>query len=316
MDTKTRTCIIFAAVLLTAAVDLLSGGGGLSVPDAAVFLKLRLPRMLTALLCGASLSLAGLQMQSIFRNPLADPHIMGISAGAGTGAAVATLAIGSALPSVLSSLTVASAAFLGALLSCVLVTAVASRFHDVSTLLIFGVMMGFVFSAVTSILEYSADAENLKVFYSWSAGSFIGNRPGEVAAIGAALVVGTILSLLNARRLDVALFGDEYSAMVGADPSRTRLVSLAGSCLMTGTVTAFCGPLGFVGIVAPHISRAFLQTSLHSKVIPASILTGAFLSLIADMLSQILPSPLPVGSTMALIGIPVILYILFKSRHA
>ena len=307
-----RSYLILLAVVLLAAVDLCVGGSGLVSLDSAIFLKLRLPRMLTALLAGASLALAGLQMQSLFRNPLADPHIMGVSAGAGTGAAAATLLIGTSLPAALSGLTIVSAAFIGALLTSFLVMFVASRFRGATTLLIFGVMLGFVFSAVTSILEYSANAESLKVFYSWSAGSFVGNGPVGISIIAGALLLGLLLALLNNRGLDLALFGDEYTAMAGADPLRIRNISMIGSCLMAGAVTAFCGPLGFVGIVAPHIARTLTGSSVHIRTIPASLLVGAGLSLIADILSQAFPTPLPVGSTLAIIGIPIILIILFK----
>lgn len=314
MKSRSKIFLLTVAVLSLAGIDLATGGAGLGVTDTSIFLKLRLPRMLTAVLTGASLSLAGLQMQSVFRNPLADPHIMGVSAGAGTGAAMATLLIGTSLPAVLSGLTVAAAAFTGALLTSLLVVAVASKFQSAATLLIFGVMLGFIYSAATSILEYSANAESLKVFYSWSAGSFSGSRPGEVAVIAGALFTGTALTYINSKGLDIALFGDEYASLTGADISRIRGVAMIGSCLMAGAVTAFCGPLGFVGIVAPHIARGFLGTSVHLKVIPAVMLTGAGLSLVADILSSAFPAPLPVGSTMALIGIPIILAILMKRR--
>lgn len=302
--------LLMLAVILLAALDLCCGGTGFGIPESVIFNKLRLPRMLMAILAGASLALSGLQMQTVFRNPLADPHIMGVSAGAGTGAAVATLLIGTSLPAALSGLTVVAAAFIGALLTSALVILVASRMRGATTLLIFGVMLGFVFSAITSILEYSANAESLKVFYSWSAGSFIGCGYDGIAIITAALMIGLLLALLNNRNLDVALFGDEYASMAGSDPSRTRMVSMIGSCLMAGAVTAFCGPLGFVGIVAPHISRALAGSSVHIKTIPFTLMTGAGLSLIADIISQVFPTPLPVGSTMAIIGIPIILYIL------
>lgn len=312
MPSSRNTIVAGIIVLALAAADLCVGGSGLVGLDSAIFLKLRLPRMLTALLAGASLALAGEQMQSIFRNPLADPHIMGVSAGAGTGAAVATLLVGTSLPAALSGLTIVSAAFAGALLTSFLVMMVASRFQSTGTLLIFGVMLGFVFSALTSILEYSANAESLKVFYSWSAGSFTGNGPVGIAIIAGALLLGLLLALLNNRGLDLILFGDEYTAMAGANPLRIRNISMIGSCLMAGAVTAFCGPLGFVGIVAPHIARAVAGSSVHLRTIPVTMLVGAGLSLVADILSQVFPTPLPVGSTMAIIGIPIILFILFK----
>lgn len=311
MKPSLQTVLILAAVLLLMAADLCAGGAGFGLPDKVIFMKLRLPRMLTAILAGASLSLAGLQMQTIFRNPLADPHIMGVSAGAGTGAAIATLIIGSSLPAALSGLTVVSAAFVGALLSSALVMLVSSRIHSATTLLIFGVMLGFVFSAITSILEYSANAESLKVFYSWSAGSFIGNGITGLLIISAALLAGIVLALVANRGLDLLLFGEEYAAMAGANPSHIRNISMVGSCLMAGAVTAFCGPLGFVGIVAPHIARTLTASSVHLRTIPATLLVGSGLSLVADILSQVFPVPLPVGSTMAVIGIPIIIYIMF-----
>ena len=300
------------AVILLSVLDILVGGAGFGMPDSVILTKLRLPRMLTAVLAGASLALAGLQMQSIFRNPLADPHIMGVSAGAGTGAAIATILVGTSLPAALSGLTVVSAAFLGALLTSVLVVMVASRVQSATTLLIFGVMLGFVFSAITSIIEYSANAESLKVFYSWSAGSFIGNSPTGIIIIAGALFVGLLLALLNNRGLDLALFGEDYTVMAGGSPSRIMNISMVGSCLMAGAVTAFCGPLGFVGIVSPHIARTLSGSSAHRRTIPVAMLVGACLSLVADILSQAFPTPLPVGSTMAIIGIPIILLILLK----
>ena len=315
IDQMKRSVLVPAAVsavILLSVLDLLAGGVGLGVPDSVILIKLRLPRMLTAVLAGASLALAGLQMQSIFRNPLADPHIMGVSAGAGTGAAIATILVGTSLPVALSGLTVVSAAFIGALLTSVLVVMVASRVQSATTLLIFGVMLGFVFSAITSILEYSANAESLKVFYSWSAGSFIGNSPTGIIIIAGAMLVGLALALLNNRGLDLALFGEDYTVMAGGSPSRIMNISMVGSCLMAGAVTAFCGPLGFVGIVSPHIARALSGSSVHCRTIPVSMLVGACLSLIADILSQVFPTPLPVGSTMAIIGIPIILSILLK----
>lgn len=314
MKTSTKIAFLAATALLLAVTDCLTGSAGTSGLDANIFLKLRIPRMLTAVLAGSGLSIAGLQMQSVFRNPLADPHIMGVSAGAGTGAAAATLLIGTSLPASLSGLTVAAAAFAGALPTALLVVAVASKVQSSATLLIFGVMLGFIFSAVTSILEYSANAESLKVFYSWSAGSFSGNRPGEILVIAAAFLTGTFLTYINNKGLDIALFGEEYACLAGADIPRIRNLAMISSCLIAGAVTAFCGPIGFVGIVAPHIARALLGTSVHIKVIPAAMLTGAALSLMADILSHAFPTPLPVGSTMAVIGIPVILLILMKKR--
>jgi iron complex transport system permease protein len=306
MRTSAKIGILCLVAIALAALDLLSGSGGMGIPEYVIFIKIRLPRMLTAILAGSCLSLAGLQMQSIFRNPLADPHIMGISAGAGTGAAIAIIIAGASI----SGFSIVLAAFLGAMAAFVLIMAVASRISSTYTLLIFGVMLGFVFSAITSILEYSANEESLKIFYNWSAGSFLGTRPMDILIMLVALAIGIFLAGVNSRGLDIALFGDEYASLAGASIFRIRNIAMAGSCVMTGAVTAFCGPIGFVGIVAPHIARFALGSSVHRKVIPATMLVGASLSLIADVLSQIFSSPLPVGSTMAIIGIPLILIIL------
>ena len=274
---------------------------------------IRIPRILTALLAGSALSLAGVQMQAIFRNPLAAPHIMGVSGGAGLMAAIATIAIpGSAggISAAFQGMTIAGAAFLGAILSSLLIIAAMGRIRSGGTLLIFGVMAGFIFSAATSILEYSASEQSLKLFYSWAAGSFSGNTWGGIALMAGLLLIGTGIYLVNAKGLDIILFGDEFSTMSGADVKRIRLLSILGCCLVTGGVTAFCGPIGFVGIISPHLARLLQGTSSHRRILPASLLCGAGICVFADILSQSFTVPVPPGSTVAIIGIPFIIYIL------
>lgn len=308
---KRKRDLIFFISALTGiaallAADLLCGVAG---ADAEVIRFLRLPRAVTAVMAGAALALAGTQMQSILRNPLADPHIMGVSSGAALGAALATMwgKAGTA-----AGLTTAGAAFIGASATAVLIMAISRRFRSADTLLIFGVMLGFIVNALISILQFSSDGESLKTFYSWSAGSFSTTTWGQTAIIGAALLVGLALSIRAHKGMDLILFGDEFAEMAGADTGRIRITAMLGSCILTAAVTAFCGPIGFVGIVAPHMARGILKTSAHMRILPASLLTGAFISLGADLISQLAPSPLPVASTMAVIGIPVILYILLK----
>lgn len=301
------------STVLFAILDLTAGDGGMSIPAGALLWKLRLPRVVAALVAGGGLALAGAQMQALFRNPLADPHIMGVSGGAGLGAALATLAAGAV--GIFSGATVAAAAFFGALASAALVIAVSLRFPSSTTLLIFGVMLGFICSALSSILQYTASEEGLKLFYSWMAGSFSGLRWGEIAIMAAALFVSLTLAAANGKGLDLILFGEEYAGLSGASPRRILVVSMLGCCLVTGAVTAFCGPLGFVGIVAPHLGRRICGSSVHGKVIPASLVTGMALALLADMLANLWPTPLPVGSTLALIGIPIV-FILLLRHHA
>ncbi|MBQ9193631.1 MAG: iron ABC transporter permease [Bacteroidales bacterium] len=301
-------------LVFTLALDLLVGGGGVSVATGAVLWKLRVPRVLTAVIAGGALAASGAQMQAVFRNPLADPHIMGVSGGAGLGAAIATMAVGVSA-SAFTGFTVAVAAFIGAIAAAFLVVLVSARFRSSTTLLVFGVMLGFIFSALSSVLQYTAGEESLKLFYSWMAGSFSGCRYLEIILMAAALAAGLVLALVNGKGLDLILFGDEYAALSGASTRRILVLSMLSCCLMTGTVTAFCGPLGFVGIVAPHIARRVTGSSAHRQVLPWSLLCGALLALAADILANLWPIPLPVGSTLALIGIPLILVLLLRQQH-
>lgn len=302
-------------LIFTLILDLCVGGGSLSWATGAVLWKLRVPRVLTALMAGGALAASGAQMQAVFRNPLADPHIMGVSGGAGLGAAVATMAVGTAGLS-FTGFTVALAAFIGAAVAAILVVAVSARFRSSTTLLIFGVMLGFIFSAISSVLQYTAGEESLKLFYSWMAGSFSGSRYTEILLMGIALMMGCALAFWNGKGLDIMLFGDDYATFSGASTRRILILSMLSCCLMTGTVTAFCGPLGFVGIVAPHIARHLTGSSAHRRVLPWSLLTGGILTLAADILANLWRVPLPAGSTLALIGIPLVLILLLRQQHA
>ncbi len=303
--------LLIAVLLLLAGLDLLAGNG-FSWPAEAVFWKLRLPRMLTAAVAGASLALAGAQMQGIFRNPLADPHIMGVSGGAGLGAAIAALSVTGT--TAWAGLSMAAAAFVGALAVGLLIVAVSARVQSTGTLLLAGVLLGFVLSAISSILQYSAGEESLKLFYSWMAGSFSGVRFSGLLLMALALLLGLAMALADAKGLNLMLFGDDYATFSGARVRSLRLRVMASCALLTGTVTACCGPIGFVGIAAPHLVRRLLGTSVHQRVLPWSLAMGACLSLVADILSQLGPIPLPVGSTLALIGIPLIVILLWRTR--
>lgn len=296
---------ISTALLITICLADLTWGGP---ADAEVMRHLRLPRMATALLAGAAMALSGSQMQSIFRNPLADPHIMGISSGAALGAALTTMYAGGTL----GGASIALSASVGAAGAAAIILYASGRFRNASILLIFGVMLGFIITAVVSILQFSSDAESLKIFYSWSAGSFSNTTWTEAAIIAGTLAAGLAIALYNHKGLDLILFGDEFTELSGGNPSKIRLSALLSCSLMTGAVTAFCGPLGFVGIIGPHIAKALLGTSAHKAVLPASMLAGGLIGVCADLISRMSPAPMPVASTMSLLGIPVILYIMLK----
>jgi len=314
--------IVLVVVAVLAATDVLWGGA--SGIDGFVITKIRLPRVATAMLAGAALALGGLLMQSIFRNPLADPHIMGVSAGAGLGAAVVVLIGGtSGLAGLAAGLSLSAASFIGAAIASLAIMAVSSKVKSTSTLLIFGIMLGFIINAVVAILQFTSNSESLRMYYNWAAGSFSFAGWGRSAIMATALVAGIVLALADIKGLNLILFGEDYSQYSGGNPRRSRILAMLGCCLLAGSVTAFCGPLGFVGIVAPHIARrlAGLGTARrtvadHRQIIPLAIVLGAGLCVAADLLVQLitkLGAQLPVGSTMALIGIPLILVILLSN---
>ena len=304
-------------LILLALFDIFRGLGISSAGSAEnliILQMVRVPRILTAIIAGGGLAVAGAQMQSILRNPLADPHIMGISSGASLGAAIATLAGGSAVLSggILKGASVAVSATLGAAAASVIIMAASVKFRRASTLLVFGVMLSFITNAVVTVLQSGSNAENLKIFHSWSAGSFGTTSLKEIIIMSATLLIAFIIAFTNRTGLDIILFGDEFAKLTGARPERIRISALLSCCLITGTVTAFCGPIGFVGIVAPHIARTILKTSSHKMIIPGSLMCGSIIGIIADLISQMTPAPIPVSSTMALAGIPIIIYILIK----
>ena len=291
-------------LILACIADVMWGGHA----NMDIMLHLRLPRNAPALLAGAAMALSGSQMQSIFRNPLADPHIMGISSGASLGAALTTMYAGAALAGV----PIAISASIGAAAAAAVILYASKKFSNASVLLIFGVMLGFIVTAAVTVLQFSSDAESLKSYYSWSAGSFSNTTWTETGIIAGTLLLGLIIALRNHKGLDLILFGDEFTELSGGRPAKIRLKALLSCSLITGAVTAFCGPLGFVGIIGPHIAKALLGTSSHRAVLPASLLTGGLIGVCADLISRLTPSPMPVASTMALLGIPVILYIMLK----
>ena len=307
MNSRRHTILLLTCSVLLAAAcvcDLTWGGRA----NEEIMLHLRLPRTTTALLAGAAMSLSGSQMQSIFRNPLADPHIMGISSGAALGAAISTMYAGAAI----GGAPIAISSAIGAGAAATVILYASRRFSSASVLLIFGVMLGFIVTAAVSILQFSSDAESLKTYYSWSAGSFSNTTWTEAVIITGALIAGLTISLCNHKGLDLILFGDEFTELAGGRPSKIRLWALLSCSLMTGAVTAFCGPIGFVGIIGPHIAKGLLGTSSHKATLPFSLLTGGLIGVCADLISRMPHSPMPVASTMALVGIPVILYIMLK----
>lgn len=286
-----------------------------------ILFSFRIPKAITALLAGAALSLCGLQMQTLFRNPLADPYILGISSGAGLGVALLVMgfsAFGISLSgSLAADIGIAGAAWLGAFGVTLLILLVSSRLRENTSLLIFGIMLGSVISAVISLLQYFSSSSALKIFVLWTMGSFAGLSPSQIWILFTLVLAGLTLSLYNIKDLNTILMGEQYAKSLGVNLQRTRGRILIATTLLAGSVTAFCGPIGFIGIAVPHMARMLFKEANHRVLMPATALMGAAIMIFADTVAQ-LPGHsgvIPINTVSALIGVPVILVIILKSRY-
>jgi iron complex transport system permease protein len=288
----------------------------------SILLDFRLPRISTALLAGAALGAAGLIMQTIFRNPLADPFILGVNSGASLGVAFVVLIaapVGGGLAATLGGggqIATVTAASLGAGATLFLVLAL-SRRVDVLSVLIIGLMISYAIGAIVSLLMFFSMAERLQSFINWSFGDYGGVSWQRLSIFAPAIGIGLLTTRLLAKPLDALLLGDHYAASIGTEVKQVRFLLLAAASLLAGAVTGFCGPIGFLGIAAPHLARTLLRTSRHAILLPASLLTGALLSLLADLTARApgLDFSLPLNALTALIGAPVIIAVLMRQRN-
>lgn len=323
------------SMLLFFALDLLTGAvllpiadvwkaltGGAEVPDyvQAVVMNFRLPKAITALLAGMALSVSGLQMQTTFRNPLADPYVLGISSGSGFG--VALFILGTSIwgfSSVLwvHNLGVALAGWIGAFVMLAVVTAASLRLRDTMSMLVMGIMVGGAVSAMVGVMQYFSEATALKTYVLWTMGSFSAIAPEQLYLMTPAILLGLLAALLTMKWLDALMLGDVYAQSIGLHVKRARTVILLISGLLAGTVTAFCGPIGFVGIAVPHVARMLFGTANHRVLMPATILLGGVVMLVSDIISQLpgTDSVLPINTITALLGIPVIIFIIFRNQR-
>ncbi len=285
-----------------------------------ILFQFRLPKVFVALICGIALSICGLQMQTLFRNPLADPYILGISSGAGLG--VALYLMGMSLiglnpnNTLLQSIGTAGAALIGAVAITILILYTSHKVKGNLSLLIFGVMIGFIASAFVSLLQYTSNAHSLKAYVLWTMGSFAGLDSLQIIILTILISIGIILAIANIKDLNAILHGENYANSMGLNIKKIRNKILISTTLLAGAVTAFCGPIGFLGIAVPHIARFIFKDANHKVLIPASALIGGALTLCADTLSG-LPgssSVVPINTMAALLGIPVILVIIFKKN--
>ncbi|MEM7584389.1 MAG: iron ABC transporter permease [Acidobacteriota bacterium] len=302
-------------------VRILAGGEGELPAWNGIVMQIRLPKAITASLAGAALAVSGLLMQTLFRNPLAGPFVLGISAGASLGVAIVLLSVGAGTSQLLAGLGLVgdfglvAAASLGSGLALALVMFAARRVSTL-TLLILGVLFGYATSALVTVLIHFSLAERIQSYIAWTFGSFGNVTWSQLQILAPTLVVGLALALATAKPLNALLLGEGYAASMGIEVTRARWLILISTALLAGGVTAFCGPIGFLGIAVPHLVRGVFRLADHRVLIPASAVTGAAVALISDLVAQLPGSQavLPLNAVTALIGAPIIGAIILRRR--
>jgi iron complex transport system permease protein len=286
--------------------------------------KIRIPKAVTAVLVGCGLSVSGLQMQTLFRNPLAGPAELGITAGASLGVAAVMLAGGSSASmyaigqlGVTGSWLIILMASLGSAAVLVCILLIAGRVRDHVILLIVGVMIGTITLSVVSIWQYLSRPEQLQAFIMWTFGSLGGVTQDHLYVLATVVLVGLLLAFISSKSLNALLLGENYARSMGLTIGSTRLIIMASTSLLTGSITAFCGPIGFIGIAIPHITRAILGTSDHRILIPGTCLTGTALMLFCDILAQLpgTESVLPISIVTSLLGAPVVIWVIIRRNN-
>ena len=284
--------------------------------------EFRIPRILTAIIAGVSLSVSGLQMQTIFRNPLAGPYVLGISSGAGLGVAIAVLGFSGLFQySVFSSgnnTILIVSAWIGAASIMFLILAVSYRIKNIMTILVLGIMLGSGISAIINILQYFSKESALKAFVIWTMGSLSGVSPSQIKYLLIGFIPGILLAILLIKPSNAILLGEDYARSLGVRIKTYRTLVFISTSLLTGTVTAFCGPIGFIGIAVPHISRMITGTTRNGILLLYTILLGSVIMLFSDIISQLPGSDLilPVNAVTSLIGIPVVIWILTSRKNS
>ena len=335
---KTKLLLLFLAILVLVVVNL--GIGTVSIPAASVLhiltgsteeseiwtnivLQSRLPQTLTALVAGAGLAVSGLQMQTVFRNPLAGPSVLGISSGAALGVAFVVLLSGQIGGVALSRLgylgdaAISIGAIIGALLVMLLIIWISNRVEGRSTLLIIGVMIGYLATAIIGVMKFLSPDEDVKAFVVWGLGSFSRVSGGNMVLFISIMCLLLPLACLLVKPMNQLLLGDRYAANLGLNIKRARSQVIVSSSLLVAIVTAYCGPIMFIGLAVPHLARAVFRTSDHRVLMPATMLCGAVLALLCNLIARMpgFEGALPVNSVTALVGAPVVAAILFRRRN-
>ncbi len=311
------------SIPLRAVWNILWGTGNESVIWQNIIWKSRVPQALTALVAGAGLSVSGLQMQTVFRHPLAGPSVLGISSGASMGVAFVVLLSGSLGGVALSKLgfmgeiALTIAAIAGSLSIMALIVFVSQKVRGNVTLLIIGVMIGYIANAVIGVLKFFSVEEDIRAYVIWGLGSFARVSGDQMTLFICIMVVLLPLSFLLVKTLNLLLLGDAYARNLGLNIKRARLLVITCSGVLVAIVTAYCGPIIFLGLAVPHLCRGIFRTSYHRILMPASLLAGASLALVCNLIARMpgFEGALPVNSVTALVGAPVVMSVLFNKRR-
>ena len=321
------TLLLFVSNIIFGAIDIplsdiltvLTGGENSNRSVEFIVLGSRLPQAITALLAGSSLAVAGLLLQTAFRNPLAGPTILGVSSGASLGVALVMLLFGGSMTfgsSVFGGyMAIVVGALAGSFLVMGLLIALSTIIRNDLMLLITGIMVGYLTSSVVTLLSSLSDAQGVRSFVMWGMGTFGDVSLDQLPFFSVACLIGLFLSLFLSKPLNLLLLGENYALNLGVNVKMVRNLLLISTGLLTAVVTAFCGPIGFIGISVPHIARLFLKTDDHLKLIPATMLTGGILALLCNVVS-VLPEDmvLPINALTPIAGVPVILYVIMKRK--
>ncbi len=300
--------------------SIIFGKGGESEVWTNIVMNTRLPQTLTAIACGAGLSVAGLEMQTVFHNPLAGPSVMGISSAASLGVAFVVLLSGSIGGSLMThfgffgntALTIA--AITGAMLVMMLIVFLSQKVSGNATLLIAGVLIGYIATAIIGVLKYFSSEEEIRAYVIWGLGSFARVTGGQVYVFVGLMAVILPFTILLAKPLNMLLLGEQYAQNLGLNLKKARMLIISTAGILTAIVTAYCGPIMFIGLAVPHIARGLFRTEDHKILLPATLFCGASLALVCNLIARLpgFEGALPINSVTALIGAPVALTILLK----
>lgn len=316
-------CLVFGSVDIPVPkiVDILTGKGSGNKAWDIIILQSRIPMIVTSALAGAALSISGLLLQTTFNNPLAGPSILGVSSGAGLGVAIVILVMGGSLGGLLgesvgSYLAILVGAVLGAGAVLVVLIAFSAIVRSNTMLLIIGILVSYLTSSVVQLLNSMATEEGVHNYVAWGFGNFSGVSVAQMPVYAGIIILALIGSALMVKPLNALLLGARYARNLGVNVSRTRNILLLITGILTAVVTAFCGPIGFIGLVVPHIARMSLGTSNHARLVPATILAGAVIALLCALASVCNPHGIiPINAITPVIGVPIILYIILNRRR-